>query len=256
MNIPEQIEQISISRAANAAHYEYLAIVLRRVDAMRLENELWTRAVDEFRRAFAEEDKAFKQYNASLHTSSIQQADEERDRLYASLRDAVKTFAKFPIAETADAATPLLRVIKNYKIRTTENYMKETGNIENLLQDLNSYQTELRKLQLDKVVSQLKDANERVRSLLSERNDERSTRVLGALKAARELSDAAYAVLVFYTNAFAAMNPDRREAVDLVRLMSEDLKYFRTHAMSNPNRKQQEKDTDAPTTEDTVENEQ
>ena len=198
----------------------------------------------------------YKQYNASLHTSSIQQADEERDRLYASLRDAVKTFAKFPIAETADAAAPLLRVIKNYKIRTTENYMKETGNIENLLQDLNSYQTELRKLQLDKVVSQLKDANERVRSLLSERNDERSTRVLGALKAARELSDAAYAVLVFYTNAFAAMNPDRREAVDLVRLMSEDLKYFRTHAMSNPNRKQQEKDTDAPTTEDTVENEQ
>ena len=236
MKIPEQIEQVAISRAANAAHYEYLAVVLRRVEEVRLENELWTKAVEDFKRAFAEEDKAFKQYAASTHTESIRQADEERDRLYASLRDSVKAFAKFPIAETAAAAEPLQRVIKNYKIRTSENYMKETGNVENLLQDMSTYATQLRKLQLDTLVAQLKTANEQVRTLLTTRNDERSTRVLGALKAARAEADEAYAAVVFFTNAYAAMNPDRREAADLVRRMSEDLRYFRTHAMTDPHR--------------------
>ena len=42
--------------------------------------------------------------------------------------------------------------------------------------------------------------------------------------------------MVLYTNAYALLNPDRREAVDLVKRMQEDLEYFRKHAMTNPNR--------------------
>ena len=40
MNIPQQIEAISIARAANAAHYEYLATVRRRTEEIRLDNDL------------------------------------------------------------------------------------------------------------------------------------------------------------------------------------------------------------------------
>lgn len=123
MQLPNQIETISISRAANAAHYEYLATVLKRTEEIRLENELWRKAVEEFRTAFEKEDAAFKQYRTSDHTTALQTADEERDKLYASLRDTIKAYAKFPIAEIAQQAEPLLRVIKNYKISTRENYM-------------------------------------------------------------------------------------------------------------------------------------
>ena len=58
MNIPIQIDVISIARAANAAHYEYLTTVRKRTEETRLENELWQRAVEEFREAFEKEDKA------------------------------------------------------------------------------------------------------------------------------------------------------------------------------------------------------
>ena len=58
MSIPIQIDTTSISRAANAAHYEYLATVRRRTEEIRLENELWQRAVDEFRAAYVKEDAA------------------------------------------------------------------------------------------------------------------------------------------------------------------------------------------------------
>ena len=51
MNIPIQIDTTSISRAANATHYEYLATVRRRTEEIRLENDLWHQAVGEFREA-------------------------------------------------------------------------------------------------------------------------------------------------------------------------------------------------------------
>lgn len=87
MEIAMQIDQISIARATNAAHYEYLTTVRKRTEEIRLENELWQRAIEEFR-------EAFKQYRASDHTSALQKADEERDKLYASLRDTIKVYAK------------------------------------------------------------------------------------------------------------------------------------------------------------------
>ncbi len=43
MNIPIQIDSTAISRAANAAHYEYLATVRRRTEEIRLENDPGTR---------------------------------------------------------------------------------------------------------------------------------------------------------------------------------------------------------------------
>jgi hypothetical protein len=52
MHIPIQIDIISIARVTNAAHYEYLATVRKRTESIRLENELWQLAVEEFRQAF------------------------------------------------------------------------------------------------------------------------------------------------------------------------------------------------------------
>ena len=184
-----QIDQISIARAANAPHYEYLDTVRKRTEETRLENELWKKAVEEFREAFEKEDKAFKQYRASDHTAALQLADEERDRLYASLRDTIKAYAKFPIAETAAHAEPLLKVIKNYKITTRENYMKESGLIDNMLQDLLQYERQLNRLGLLIVANQLKAKNDEVRQLIAQRNEERMEQVLGELKAARAVSD-------------------------------------------------------------------
>ena len=236
MEIAMQIDQISIARAANAAHYEYLDTVRKRTEETRLENELWKKAVEEFREAYAKEDEAFKRYRASDHTSALQQADEERDKLYASLRDTIKAYAKFPIAETAQHAEPLLKVIKNYKITTRENYMKESGLIDNMLQDLLQYERQLNRLGLLIVANQLKAKNDEVRQLIAQRNEERMEQVLGELKAARAASDVAYAAVVMFTNAYALLNPDRREAADLVKRMQEDLEYFRRYAMPDPNR--------------------
>ena len=135
----------------------------------------------------------------------------------------------------------MLRVIKNYKIDTSVNYMKESGLIDNMLQDLMQYSSQLRRLGLEILAGRLKEKNDEVRRLIAERNEERSEQVLGELAAARRASDEAYAVVVFYTNAYFAMNPDVREAEDLVKRMQEDLEYFRQHAMTDPHRTRKQK---------------
>lgn len=114
--------------------------------------------------------------------------------------------------------------------------MKESGLVDNMLQDMQAYTTQLRRLGLEILATRLKESNDKVRQLIAERNEERAEQVLGELAAARRASDEAYAVVVFYTNAYFAMNPDVREAEDLVKRMQEDLEYFRQHAMTDPNR--------------------
>ena len=114
--------------------------------------------------------------------------------------------------------------------------MKESGLIDNMLQDLMQYERQLNRLGLLILANRLKESNDKVRQLIAERNDERSEQVLGELKAARAASDVAYAAVVMFTNAYALLNPDRREAADLVKRMQEDLEYFRRHAMPDPNR--------------------
>ena len=41
MKIPIQIDTVSIARATNAAHYEYLDTVRKRIVEIRLKNKLW-----------------------------------------------------------------------------------------------------------------------------------------------------------------------------------------------------------------------
>ena len=123
--------------------------------------------------------------------------------------------------------------------------MKESGLIDNMLQDLFQYRTQLRRLGLEILANRLKAANDRVRQLLTERNDERSAQIMGELKAAREATDRAYLTLVRLTNAYALLNPDRAEAQKLVALVSEDLEYFRKHAMAPSHRDKKTPEPDA-----------
>ena len=125
--------------------------------------------------------------------------------------------------------------------------MKESGNIDNMLQDLLQYSSQLRRLGLEVLANRLKESNDKVRQLLSTRKDERNARVIGELKAARIATDEAYASLIFFTNAYLAMNPERREAIDLVKRISEDLDYFRRYAMAPAHRKKEDEPTPEPT---------
>lgn len=161
MGLTAQIPDVTVGRAANAPHYEYMTTFGKRTAELPVDHELWRKGKDEFDTAFRAEDEAFKRYRDSELTDPIK-ADDDR-----------------------------------------------------------------------------------VRQLLTERNDERSAQIMGELKAAREATDRAYLTLVRLTNAYALLNPDRAEAQKLVALVSEDLEYFRKHAMAPSHRDKNTPEPDA-----------
>ena len=104
----------------------------------------------------------------------------------------------------AQAAKVLAQHIKDYKINTAGQLDKETGLLVNFITDLeDKYSTQVAKLGLTAFVTNLEEANERVRMLTLQRTNEKMGVTVGALKAARTVSDDAYRALVKMVNALA-----------------------------------------------------
>ena len=137
-------------------------------------------------------------------TDDIAKADIDRDALYAGYKKAVEAFLAMPIADMAQAAKVLAQHIKDYKINTAGQLDKETGLLVNFITDLeDKYSVQVAKLGLTAFVTNLKEANERVRTLTLQRTNEKMGVTVGALKAARTASDDAYRALVKMVNALA-----------------------------------------------------
>ena len=140
----------------------------------------------------------------SLLTDEIAKADNDRDALYAGYKKAVEGFLAMPIADMAQAAKILSQHIKDYKINTADQLDKETGLLVNFISDLeDKYAAHVAKLGLTAFITNLKEVNERVRTLTLQRTNEKMGITVGALKVARTASDDAYRALVKMVNALA-----------------------------------------------------
>ena len=200
----KEIYDINIQRMNNGAHFTFVSNILARAEADTAVKEKASELVSNFKTAVSAEDEALKISQKSLLTDDITKADSDRDALYAGYKKAVEAFLAMPIADMAQAAKVLAQHIKDYKINTAGQLDKETGLLVNFITDLeDKYSTQVAKLGLTAFVTNLKEANERVRTLTLQRTNEKMGVTVGALKAARSASDEAYRALVKMVNALA-----------------------------------------------------
>lgn len=200
----KEIYDINIQRMNNGAHFTYVSNILARAEADTTVKGKASELVSNFKAAVAAEDEALKISQKSLLTDEIAKADSDRDALYAGYKKAVEGFLAMPIADMAQAAKILSQHIKDYKINTADQLDKETGLLVNFITDLeDKYATQVAKLGLTAFVTNLKEANERVRTLTLQRTNEKIGITVGALKTARTASDDAYRALVKMVNALA-----------------------------------------------------
>lgn len=200
----KEINDISLPRMNNGAHFTFVSNILARVE---LDSAVKSKAADQvsnFKTAVSTEDEVLKVSQKSLLTDDIAKADNDRDALYAGYKKAVEAFLAMPIADMAQAAKVLAQHIKDYKINTADQLDKETGLLVNFITDLeNKYSAQVAKLGLTAFVTNMKEANERVRTLTLQRTNEKMGVSVGALKTARTASDNAYRALVKMVNALA-----------------------------------------------------
>ena len=200
----KEIYDINIQRMNNGAHFTFVSNILARAEADTAVKEKASELVSNFKTAVSAEDEALKISQKSLLTDEIAKADSDRDALYAGYKKAVEGFLAMPIADMAQAAKILSLHIKDYKINTADQLDKETGLLVNFISDLeDKYAAQVAKLGLTAFVTNLKEANERVRTLTLQRTNEKIGITVGALKTARTASDDAYRALVKMVNALA-----------------------------------------------------
>ena len=200
----KEIYDINIQRMNNGAHFTFVSNILARAEADTAVKGKASELVSNFKVAVAAEDEALKISQKSLLTDDIAKADNDRDALYAGYKKAVEAFLAMPIADMAQAAKVLAQHIKDYKINTAGQLDKETGLLVNFITDLeDKYSAQVAKLGLTAFVTNMKEANERVRTLTLQRTNEKMGVTVGALKAARTASDDAYRALVKMVNALA-----------------------------------------------------
>ena len=200
----KEIYDINIQRMNNGAHFTFVSNILARAEADTAVKGKASELVSNFKTAVNAEDEALKISKKSLLTDDIAKADIDRDALYAGYKKAVEAFLAMPIADMAQAAKVLAQHIKDYKINTAGQLDKETGLLVNFITDLeDKYSAQVAKLGLTAFVTNLKEANERVRMLTLQRTNEKMGVTVGALKAARTASDDAYRALVKMVNALA-----------------------------------------------------
>ena len=206
-----EIVLTDLSRLNNGAHFQFIKNVSDRLatDTKIKENAVGQAVIKALTEALATEDKYLVLSQKSLLTDEIATADKERDTLFNGYRTAVKGFLNMPVAALAKNAHELWQHLADYAIDPQMQLERETGLITNLCTDLvGKYATQVQALGLKPYVDALKTANERVETLLVQRTTDNSTKVVGALRTAREASDKAFRNLSKVVNALAILgNP-------------------------------------------------
>ena len=206
-----EIVLTDLSRLNNGAHFQFIKNVSDRLDTDTKikENAVGQAVIKALTEALATEDKYLVLSQKSLLTEEIAHADKERDTLFTGYRTAVKGFLNMPVAALAKNARELWQHLADYAIDPQMQLERETGLITNLCTDLvGKYATQVQALGLKAYVDALKTANERVETLLVQRTTDNSTKVVGALRTAREASDKAFRNLSKVVNALAILgNP-------------------------------------------------
>lgn len=228
----KEIQDISLPRMNNGAHFTFVSNILARAEA---DSKVKAKAADlvtALKEAVAAEDEALKISQKSLLTDEIAKADSDRDALYAGYKKAVEGFQAMPIADMAQAAKELAQHIKDYRISTADQLDKETGLLVNFIADLETkFATQVATLSLTAFVTNLKEANERVRTLTLQRTEDRMTQPVGAMKAARAASDEAYRQLVKMVNALALVFGEA-DFADFIDYVNTEIVHFKREVLN------------------------
>lgn len=222
------IDDFNIERLTNNGHYEFAKQLSDLLKKFALITEKATAQAGVFNNKVEAEDEVLNLTRKSEQTGDIAAYDRQRDAYYSTYKRAVKNYVRtLPAGEMLDAAEDLQQNITDYKIDTRAQLANETAGLLNMTGDLKGkLATQVEALGLTKLVDNLKEANDQVHTLLTERNIDNSTREAGAVKEARAATDAAYENLVLRVNALSVVDGDN-DYEPFINALNTQIDYFR-----------------------------
>lgn len=205
----KRIEELSLTRLSNGAHFTFMESIVEHAKGDAIVAAKTATLTAALETALAKEDECLKLSTKNFKSDEIAEADRERDNLYTSYKMAVEAFRNMPVKELAESAKILAQHIKDYNINTKAQLDKESGMLTNLVADLEGkYAAHVKALALTEMVTGLKAANDRVKSLIVDRDADRIGLQVGAMRGARAKTDEAYHALADMVNALAMVFGD------------------------------------------------
>jgi len=153
-------------------------------------------------------DEAFAQTRKWAQTADIEALDKARDQALSAFNAALKSMLSSPNATKQQAARHLMFVREKYTLNPSDEYMKETTAIAQMIQEMDDDVQASQALTATGLIDwfqDLKQKNQAFLQKMNERTAEQAGRQKGIVREKRLLAEAAYRDLVKLINAAAIM---------------------------------------------------
>ena len=151
-------------------------------------------------------DDAYAQAKKWSQTADLEELDKQRDQALSAFLNALKAMTASPNANKAAAAKTLTFIRDKYSLNASDEYMKETTAIQQMVQNMEASaeaQTALGTTGLDDWLTDLKQKNNAFLAKMNERTEAQAGLQKGIVREKRLLCEAAYKNVVKLANAMA-----------------------------------------------------
>jgi hypothetical protein len=165
-----------------------------------------TELIQKFAGRVNDEDLALDRLKRYETTEDIHNEDGRRDNAFRRICDIIRAGHRHFDESKRAAAGRLSAIMKEYKGTPKLPLPEESAAIHNLLQKLETARTDIDLLGLDEWINELKDANDRVRSLMTDRESEAASKAQYKMKLVRAETDKLYAEILTCLEATAIID--------------------------------------------------
>ena len=151
-------------------------------------------------------DEAYAQAKKWSQTADLEELDKQRDQALSAFLNALKAMTASPNANKAAAAKTLTFIRDKYSLNASDEYMKETTAIQQMVQNMEASaeaQTALGTTGLDDWLTDLKQKNNAFLAKMNDRTEAQAGLQKGIVREKRLLCEAAYKNVVKLANAMA-----------------------------------------------------
>lgn len=238
----KKINTIDTHSLTNGAHFNFMEAIYTNLNSILLYGEKLSTELPAFKTALDNEDAVLVLSRKSDKTDEIANADKARDNAYVGYKYAVKGFTYLGSGTQYEAAKALNQHLTDYQIDIKMSLSRQTGLMSNFIEDLEStYSEQLESLGLTPFVTMMKNGNEKVKSGLQSRDNERAGQTKAAMLAARAETDAAYQTIVDKINALYLVDTtNTNEYVTTIDEINAQIKHYKEQELSKKPTKPEE----------------
>ena len=176
-------------------------------------------------------DDAYAQAKKWAQTADLEDLDKQRDAALSAFLNALKAMLASPNAAKQQAAKLLTFIRDKYTLNASDEYMKETTAISQMIQEIEGNADAVTALQttgLDDWLTDLKTKNEAFLAKMNERTEAQAGQQKGIVREKRQKCEAAYRDVVKLINAMAICEvPAGYSFGTFIDLLNAEIEHYR-----------------------------